>query len=156
MQDHIIYTALCYVEMLGLQFTWEYTIQGVLRSNVCLTLTLNEQMFGHWEKFDRQFYLPYLPHSSKAPEQSSTNRCEVGYIRCGFPFRSTFFGFRIFMRIVGWNKAHFCVFKLFINFDRSVNPEVWSRSLQNTCIFIGSVTSVPTTKLNLGMNLISF
>ena len=26
--------------------------------------------------------------------------------------------------------------------------------LQDTCIFIGSVASVPTTKLNLGMNLI--
>ena len=23
-------------------------------------------MFGRWEKFDQQFYQPYLPHSSKA------------------------------------------------------------------------------------------
>ena len=38
----------------------------VLPSNVCLTLTLNERMFGRWEKFDRQFYQRYLPQSSEA------------------------------------------------------------------------------------------
>ena len=25
-------------------------------------------MFGRWAKFDRQFYQPYLPHSSEALE----------------------------------------------------------------------------------------
>ena len=29
MEDRIIYTALCYVEMLSLQFTCEYTIQVI-------------------------------------------------------------------------------------------------------------------------------
>ena len=36
----------------------------LLCSNACLTL--NGRMFGRWEKFDRQFYQPYLLHSSKA------------------------------------------------------------------------------------------
>ena len=38
----------------------------LLHSNVCLTFTLNGRIFGRWEKFDRQFYQPYLPHSSEA------------------------------------------------------------------------------------------
>ena len=38
----------------------------LLHSNVCLTLALNRRMFGRWEKFDLQFYQPYLLHSSEA------------------------------------------------------------------------------------------
>ena len=38
----------------------------LLHSNVCLTLTLNGRMFGRLEKFDRQFYQPYLLHSREA------------------------------------------------------------------------------------------
>ena len=68
MQDRIVYTALCYVEMLSLQFTCEYTIQGVHAFKCLFNLTLNERMFGRWAKFDRQFYQPYLPHSSEALE----------------------------------------------------------------------------------------
>ena len=108
-------------------------------------------MFGRWEKFDRQFYQPYLLHSSEALQTDVNSNM----IRCGFPFRSTFFGFRISMRFVGWNKDHF-LFQIVYKFRPVSKSRSLVASFQDMCIFIESVAAVPTIKLNLGMNLIGF
>ena len=47
-----------------------------------------------------------LSQLEKEPPNSFFEQCvytAVEYISCGFSFRSTFFGFCIFMRSVGWN-----------------------------------------------------
>ena len=50
--------------------SWVYSLHvntqfKLLRLNVCLTLTSSGGMIGRWERFDRQFYQPYLLHSSE-------------------------------------------------------------------------------------------
>ena len=84
MEDRIIYTALCYVEMWSLQFTCEY------------------RMFGRCERFDRQFYQPYLSLNSEVLQTDVNSDMFVA----DFPLDSHFSA-SVYMRFVGWNKGHF-------------------------------------------------
>ena len=59
------------------------------------------------------------------------------------------------MRFVGWNKGHF-LFQIVYKFQPVSKSQSLVASFQDMCIFIGYLASVPTIKLNLGMNLIGF
>ena len=86
--------------MLSLQFTCEYTIQVVAFKRLFNLKWENVRSLG---KVDREFYQPCLPHSSEALQTDVKSDIFVA----DFPLDPHFFGLRIFMRFVGWNKGHF-------------------------------------------------
>ena len=106
-------------------------------------------MFDCWEKFDRRILYRVV---WKLYKQIKSYIFVADFTRFAFAGFHFLWGSLVVIR-------PFLVFKLFINFDRSVTPEVWLRSLQNIILLwhnFGSVASVPTAKLNLGLNFTGF